>query len=565
MFHLRKYLFPLILILLSPFSPTGSAGIHAETLPLPLKSAVTDSEMAAVAFTGKYQVQGRLLDRGGPLAGVRVSAGGDTVVTDERGGYAFLLSDGNYTLEFHVDEMYVPNSKEIGVQGSDVTVGDLYLNRILWKYTANGDVSILPPVIGPDGCAYLLVRLRRSVQLQEIGPDGALRRYFTVDSPNPWHFTRAPDGVFYIHDGESMIAVNPDFTLRWKFTDPGNGFIREPVIGPDGTLYFGSSGGTFYALHPDGSIRWEYSLGTGMGTLPAIGKDGTVYIPCGDGKLYAFQPDGTLKWTYAAGGGLYYTPLIDDEGTIYIGSRDDWFHAVRPDGSVKWKRKMERSMRSDAVFGPDGTMYFYTENGFLDAIDPDGTTRWTYSRVRGTPSPWVSPFSGEIWALREDLSGTIALSPDGALLWNYRSAFGIPACGPGGMIYAVMFPNDNSGIGYLYAIELGEYDPLPVAVETEEPALDSGDRSASGFTLLQNAPNPFNPSTAIRFSLKTRERVVIDIFNASGQRVARLADAFMGPGTHRMVWDGSAYASGMYLVRVSAGKETRSCKMLLTK
>jgi hypothetical protein len=86
----------------------------------------------------------------------------------------------------------------------------------------------------------------------------------------------------------------------------------------------------------------------------------------------------------------------------------------------------------------------------------------------------------------------------------------------------------------------------------------------------QNYPNPFNPSTTISFTLPTRSRVEIDIFNAAGQVVRALGSIDMSAGQHAVVWDGNtssgqAAASGVYLYRLTAGANVATRKMLLLK
>lgn len=88
--------------------------------------------------------------------------------------------------------------------------------------------------------------------------------------------------------------------------------------------------------------------------------------------------------------------------------------------------------------------------------------------------------------------------------------------------------------------------------------------------LFQNAPNPFNPSTEIRYAVGRRGRVEIEIFNVAGARVRRLVDAEHEPGTYHVRWDGTddsghALASGAYFYRFRADGKTDSKKLMLLK
>jgi hypothetical protein len=90
------------------------------------------------------------------------------------------------------------------------------------------------------------------------------------------------------------------------------------------------------------------------------------------------------------------------------------------------------------------------------------------------------------------------------------------------------------------------------------------------FCLRQNFPNPFNPSTTIRYSLAERSRVVIAIFNVAGQRVKLLRDSVEEAGERSVQWDGRNargvnVASGIYFCEMRAGKFVGHRKMILLR
>jgi hypothetical protein len=89
-------------------------------------------------------------------------------------------------------------------------------------------------------------------------------------------------------------------------------------------------------------------------------------------------------------------------------------------------------------------------------------------------------------------------------------------------------------------------------------------------SLEQNTPNPFNPTTTIRFTLPASERVRIAVYDASGGLVRTLIDEVGSVGTHDVQWDGrdnggSPVGSGVYFYRITAGKYSDSKKMVLLK
>jgi hypothetical protein len=92
--------------------------------------------------------------------------------------------------------------------------------------------------------------------------------------------------------------------------------------------------------------------------------------------------------------------------------------------------------------------------------------------------------------------------------------------------------------------------------ETAEPA---------SFALYQNFPNPFNPSTSIEFDLPRADRVRVAVFNILGQGVATLLDGPAPAGRTRLRWDATSVASGVYFVRVDAGRLNATKRMILVR
>jgi hypothetical protein len=85
------------------------------------------------------------------------------------------------------------------------------------------------------------------------------------------------------------------------------------------------------------------------------------------------------------------------------------------------------------------------------------------------------------------------------------------------------------------------------------------------FGLESNYPNPFNPSTTIRFSVPRETHVTIKVYDVLGREVATLADEMMAADWHERVFDGRAVPSGLYYCRMNAGSFNAIRKLLLLK
>ncbi|MBI4233845.1 MAG: T9SS type A sorting domain-containing protein [Chloroflexi bacterium] len=90
------------------------------------------------------------------------------------------------------------------------------------------------------------------------------------------------------------------------------------------------------------------------------------------------------------------------------------------------------------------------------------------------------------------------------------------------------------------------------------------------FSLSPNYPNPFNPSTTIRFTLPQRGEAELSIYSLLGQRVATLVQGVQEAGPHLLQWDGRddggrELASGVYCCRLQAGTQVETRKLLLLR
>jgi N-acetylneuraminic acid mutarotase len=91
------------------------------------------------------------------------------------------------------------------------------------------------------------------------------------------------------------------------------------------------------------------------------------------------------------------------------------------------------------------------------------------------------------------------------------------------------------------------------------------------FKLLQNYPNPVNPSTTISYALPYDSKVKVEIFNVLGQRVDVIVSGVESAGLHSTLWNAGHLTSGVYIIRINAtpvngnANFTKSIKMILMK
>ncbi|MEQ1834303.1 MAG: FlgD immunoglobulin-like domain containing protein, partial [Candidatus Eisenbacteria bacterium] len=90
------------------------------------------------------------------------------------------------------------------------------------------------------------------------------------------------------------------------------------------------------------------------------------------------------------------------------------------------------------------------------------------------------------------------------------------------------------------------------------------------FELGQNTPNPFRPSTTIRFALPSEREVELRVFDVAGRAVKTLADGPLAAGVHTLQWNGTddqgaRLSSGVYFYRLTAGNDRAQRKMVIVE
>jgi len=350
-----------------------------------------------------------------------------------------------------------------------------------WRFPGN-DWIYGSPVIDNEGTVYF-----GADDLFAVYSNGTLK--WKVDNHMDVHSAPAIDENGIIYAGTAydypnrLYAFYSNGTVKWSY-QTGHIF-SSPVIGDDGTIYFGEYNGNLIALYLNGTLKWSspniYSVYSSL----AIGDDGTIYCTSWYGNVYALYPDnGTVKWQFSTGGKMKANPSIADDGTIYVSSWDDYLYALYPgNGTMKWRVNTYLGSSSNPSIGPDGTIYVVHAD--LYAINLDGTVKWIFPlgdlRYDTFAAPAISAdgiiYIGACIDYDHGVGGElIVVNPDGTERWRSGSICneGIassPAIAEDGTVYIGSL-NDyevyNGGFdsrGYLHAFGPGNVKKI----EIEEP------------------------------------------------------------------------------------------------
>jgi predicted outer membrane repeat protein len=197
-------------------------------------------------------------------------------------------------------------------------------------------------------------------------------------------------------------------------------------------------------------------------------------------------------------------------------------------------------VRGLLVFSPEGA-----------AITWDGTGAVTSfcSNVYGnTGGDWTGPLAGQL-----AINDNFAANP--VFCDRYGGDYQLSSVSP--------CQPANSPCGWL----VGALDVGCVLSEVQE---DQNGEIPANLVLHGAVPNPFNPMTTISFAVPRNEDVEVAIYGVDGRRVAVLLREMLAAGQHEVVWSGRDQggrpaASGVYFVRIKAGPEVRTGKIMLAR
>jgi hypothetical protein len=125
--------------------------------------------------------------------------------------------------------------------------------------------------------------------------------------------------------------------------------------------------------------------------------------------------------------------------------------------------------------------------------------------------------------------------------------------------------------GYLYYYRVSAVDDAGnEGPRAATESITAADAQPNAIVLHQNIPNPFNPTTIIRFELPARAHVRLVVFDVRGRIVRTLADGEMQSGGREIAWNGRddggrSVASGVYFYRLETPRATVSRKMVLLR
>jgi hypothetical protein len=304
------------------------------------------------------------------------------------------------------------------------------------------------------------------------------------------------------------------------------------------------------AIAPPGALRMETLV---LFLQPAC-DTGSVFID--DTWLYEHAPVSEINILNnpSFDGGLTGWEVF---GNAYLDTRS-W--AVRtPYGCAK--------LFSTFTPGSDSGIYqmFEIDPGSIWRMGTNSLTTCREDPIEGTNDNFITAKLTflDVDTLELDSSEMVILdntSPMGT--WTHHELIGTAPAGAVFVRAYILFisPSLLGGAGWVDDITLAQIgttgaEPMP---------------GAQGFTLRQNVPNPFNPSTRIDFELEKAGQVDLSVYDVSGRLVANLFSGHLGEGAHEVTWNGktnngTTAATGVYLYVLKTETGMDSKRMVLLR
>lgn len=294
--------------------------------------------------------------------------------------------------------------------------------------------------------------------------------------------------------------------------------------------------------------------------------------------------------------------ISDDAGGAIItwhdgrsgGNSNSDIYAQRIDaqGNVQWSTNgvalnTSSGMQFNPILASDGAVVTWTDlrkgaadsDVFAQRIDASGTLRWladgipvsdttgiqwipaiTTTSSGGVIITWQDGRSGtktDVYAVRIDTSGTVAGPSDGVAISTAAGDKFTPAIASNGAGDAFIAWSDsrNGSDSDIYAQSLPE-----TVVSVEESS-----SPPAAFTLYENYPNPFNPTTGIQYSVGREQYVSLKVYDVLGKEVTILVNEVQTPGLYEVTFDAHGLAGGVYFYKLVAGSNVDVKKLLLIK
>ncbi len=273
------------------------------------------------------------------------------------------------------------------------------------------------------------------------------------------------------------------------------------------------------------------------------------------GEQWASGSVHPITWVALGAGRVKLEYSVDGGGSWYLINTVDAASGAYP-WTVPQAESADCRVRATDADIPErtdtGDAAFTMLKPYITVTAPNGGENWTAGQMQTI-----------VWESDGVERVTVEYSVDGGLSWNpitRNTTATAHSC-----FWWPVGANTRLGLVRITDSANGNITDVSDTVFSTIQIVSVSERIPREFTVPPNSPNPFNPSTTITFTLPQSERVKVDVYNLSGQKVGAVLDSRMEPGKHSVIWNARGLSSGVYLGLVRAGSEVKTIKMLLLK
>lgn len=363
-------------------------------------------------------------------------------------------------------------------------------------------------------------------------------------------------------DGNGLFSSTNSGESWQRFDFPAPR-VKSVAFNTSGTIFAGTyEQGMFRST--DGGLSWE-PINNGLPANVIDNAIKAILVKPENNYVFLATPNGVFRstddgviWTQLLDSSAYVNCLaMNSRGHILAGLHPRTFKGVylSKDNGEQWTYLglILESISAIAINSQDhifaGTyfrgIYRSTDDGKSWELINDGLN---YTWMTGIAINSSDHLFASTWF------GGVYKSEDNGNTWRQLIS---------GLPFGIVFSLAVDRNGYVFAGSDGG-GVFHSVQPTTSIGLVSG-HITSEFFLAQNYPNPFNPQTTIEFNLPRRERVVVEVFNMLGEKIATLYEGEAAPGNHRVSFNAQGLPSGIYFYYLKAPGVTLTKKMVLLR
>ena len=347
--------------------------------------------------------------------------------------------------------------------------------------------------------------------------------YMSTNNGLSWTVINSGMNVGFIYSLQVSGGFIFAATEQGVFKYNGSTWTVTSLVGMDvhalasynGTIYAGTWGLGVY-MSVDFGTTWT-PINNGLGYILlvqslVVNTSGEIFVGTAGGGLFKSSDNGANFTKLSCGYDLIWALGVTSSNTLFVGSYGDGLYRSTNGGSTFEKASLNVPFIYSIVVDANNNIYV---------------------------SSWASG---------------VYMSNDNGTTWTSMGLSGIG-------VSTLMVSNSSEEV----FVGTKEGKIFMSKIEGNVTSVDGEESAPTAFELNQNYPNPFNPSTTIKFAVPEAGNYSLRVYDILGQEVVTLVNGQLNAGTHKVSFEASRLASGMYIYKLTGSNVNLTKKMILMK